>query len=90
MTKEKYVPTEEDKEWLKKTLSLVKDGAIWLTDYAMYRKRGNTLVCTRSILDFAPNAGINEIDVEKNIAKDGAVAKSIGMEFKDMRLTKYN
>ena len=90
MTKKIYKPSSKEKAWLKRVLENTKDNGRWMTDYAMYRKKGNTVVCMQSIDEAAPHAGMSKIDIERWINKDRITAEAIGFKFIDNRKTINN
>lgn len=67
-----WKPSESDINWTKNCLSMVKDGGIWATSYALYRKEGETVTLER-VNENAHNLKENLERTEKAIRQTGYI-----------------
>ena len=70
-----FIPKESDKEWMRNCLAMLKDGGIWATTWALYKKSGNTL----SVVLRIPC----QANIEENVNRVRIVCEAIGVTFKD-------
>jgi hypothetical protein len=75
-----FIPTEYDKAWMKRLFSLIADGGIWGTSWAVYKKIDATTmsVVSRNDLLYKPEV------VDENIMLVKTVCETIGIKFIDL------
>ena len=86
---EDYKVSDSDKKWLLDNLSLIKEGGVWVTSFAVFRKEKNGIKCIRSIDESSQNIS-NQMDIEINIGRVKCVCEAIGYNFIDTRLKVNN
>lgn len=73
-----FIPSEYDKQWLRATLGLIKDGGIWGTSWATYKK-----IDDKTLAVDCRNGTIESASVEANIRRVKIVCEAIGIKFLD-------
>jgi hypothetical protein len=79
-----YVPDNGEMEWLRVRFKAIKEGGLLAFRWGIYKKKGNTLVCVKS-LDSITKGLVSKRDIETEITKMEILANSIGVKFKDER-----